>query len=176
MQGITIRLDVAAMSALIEADPQFKYELQRSVMSQVLRQLIMRDVKPLVEALMPTLYGELVAAIREDAACRTEMFAAVEKMFQDVKNNPTWGAKKFSLSDPIKAVLKAEVDALVAKGITDAAGTSYAVLERLKDEMIARFEAAVPGHIEDKIEAGIEQRIQAGVNARLNAIAAGIQA
>jgi len=164
--SITIRLDRPAVAALIESDPDFKYELQRNVISEVLRKFIDKDVAKIITAANP----ELMKAALDAMAEATEFENRVTKLLNSrIAMKPPGYAYTFKLTPEFQDMVDKEVERQLSAAMATTVNTR--VEEKLAD-MAERIERQVDYAVNVQTAKIINEKVAARM-AAITAAAAG---
>lgn len=170
--SIALRLDVPAVRNLIENDAEFSLELQRSVVAEVVRNVLLKDARQVLPLLQPAIYEELARTSNEDNWLRAALSKELEKLVTRV--NAYWQPKAVAKVTPeFQAKIDGAVQPLIAgyiKQISDASAAQLAAaaakaadgMEALIDKRVARLTTEL-----------IEREVDIKFRARLAALAAG---
>lgn len=161
--SITIKLDAPALRALIADDADFKLELQRAVIAEVVKNSTIPSIVNEFSKVTAGLVGEVVAQIREDAgfqkAVANELSRTVQYTTSGYKLTPDMKARlDGAVLDHVNQIAKDQLPSLVK--------AQQGVIEVLK----AYLDEHTPGRIKDAIDAYDKGKIRTEVERRLNAI------
>jgi len=172
----TIRLDAQALSSLVANDPDFRLELQRAVVAEVVRKIVFKDMPDALQTIAPKLAGEVISGLRDDAHMSAKLQKEVGEAFK------VWKSTSASWSHTGKYVLSAEMQKQVSEAVTDlkreavgAAETAFnAELAIALEARKADYLAYVDRKMNEVVGKAIAAKIEAGVAERLAAIKAGL--
>lgn len=167
-----IKLDRRALATLINSDPEFKLDLQRSVMSEAIRNLFLNDVKPLVETLKPTLLGELVDAIRDDEVIKARLDEKLKGLVQSVRATSYSHAIQRQLTPETQEMINNRVQILLMEQMEKLDATVPTITERALERLTRYVDERLPNEVESRIDRAVARKIDEAVTARLEAIVA----
>lgn len=175
--SIGIKLDRRAVLQLIEEDPEFKLELQQSVISEVVTKLFEKDVRKILEVGDKALLKQIADAAAENG----DIMAAIQKQVEGMlalRTTAGYWSKSIKVSAEVQALIdeavanaKATINARINGELTDAAkqAVETALAENTLDERIEKRTKRL-------LDEEINRRVDTEVRARLAKIAQGITA
>ena len=172
----TIRLDASALSALIEADPDFKLELQRAVVAEVIKKVYLKDFKVVVEALAPQIVKDLIKESKADADVRREIEDRLKATVQSIRAGTYSYQTTRTLPAETKQLIAEQVTDLIKAEIGERVGTVESLSQRLMETLTARLEDTAERWVGSQVDGQIKARIEAGVRDRIAAITSGLTA
>lgn len=167
-----LKLDRRALRDLIEADPEFKLELQRSVLSEVVRNLFQKDIGTILEVGDKAFLKEIVDTVAQDTTILADLRDQVAHMLA-VKEPGFYGSKVKLHPDIQKVVVEAGEQAVakvrnnISKAVDDAFEKAWATRQDI-------LEGEVERRVNAKFNATINNTVELRVRERLDQIAKGI--
>lgn len=161
----SIRLDSAALRGLLEASPEFKFELQRAVIAEVIRGMYRNDVPEaflkVIDGLFPNERQAFVDNLKQDHVITT----FIKKAFNDiqVKTKDHWGRETASgLNDQTKLWIKGMVLETMGKLVEDTIKTNAeAVIAKMGVTLDQRIERRVDRLLDDEVNKRVQARLVA---------------
>lgn len=160
----TIKIDASALAAPIEADPEFIFELQRTVILEVGRKVFLKDIGEVGAKLIPEDWGKVMAEAQMDGSMARAFSKALEERFEHW-NRYSSTAPKLN-TEQLNAIRKT-VDDLMANERQKAVDLAY---EQFSADLDAKIASAMDG----RIDYFVQQRIDAWIKARLDQLKASI--
>lgn len=173
----SIKLDRIALRSLIDSDPDFKLELQRAVLSEVVTNLFEKDIRKILEV------GDkaFLKQVCEAAADEGRIIDTIKKRFDEFladRSGSTYWDKRVKLSAEGQKIVDQALEDAMTRVTAKISGTISAGATEALDKFTAsrsleeRIEKRVNRLTEDHINAEVDRQVKA----RLAAIAAGINA
>jgi hypothetical protein len=174
--SVTIRLDGAALTQLIEGDDDFKLELQRAVIAEVVKKLLLKDFGQVLNALAPQAMQELTAALKEDEGVRLELTERLAATVQSVRSGTYGFRAQKELPQETKTAIAQRVSGLVHEAIEARVGRVDKLVDEIIKNTINGIEGSIDKRIQSSVDATVARSIQTGVVKRLNELLAQLPA
>lgn len=179
--AVTITLNRQALLELVEKDPEFRLELNQTVLSQIVQKFFEKDIKRIVTKIEPALFTAAVEAMQQSEDLATLVRETLQAAIT-VRSN-SWSNPR--LSDQFKAEITYAADQVRDKLLASVNADFEKMYSAKIEEVISRrmnaenIEARIDNRMERLMEAEIERRVSAKLTERLAAIqaaAAGVPA
>ena len=161
--SVIMRLDRPAVAALIENDPEFKYELQRNVVAEVLKRFIDKDVIKIIVAAHPELMKEALDASAEAAEFDSRVTKALNSR---IAVKPPGYAYTFKLTPEFQKLIDDEVDRQLTLGL------NALVKARVDEVMAGVTDERIQKLVDYRINVDFDKKVTAKVAERMAAVAA----
>jgi hypothetical protein len=142
-----IRLDGSALAKLIELDPEFKLELQRSILAEIAGKLykndIATDVRKLLEEVFQGHRDDLVRAVQEDAALRAELDKKLASTVLSVRAGGYGYTTQKKLPDELRGLLNRAVEEKINDAVAAQVGTVDRRVKEATDLLAERLEERI---------------------------------
>lgn len=163
--SISIKLDAPALRALIANDAAFELELQRAVIAEVVRNLVMPKIVEEFSKITGGMVGEIVVQMKEDQ----QLQADVAHQLQNVLTRGTYGATR-----TLTPAMQERVDAAILDRINELGKEQLPNLLKAQQDVVSVLKSYLdernPGAIKNAIDAYDKRQVEAEVERRLNAI------
>lgn len=175
--SIAIKLDRVALRALIEGDPDFKLELQRSVLAEVVENLFQKDIRKILEIGDKAFLRSIAEAASENETIMASIYEQLDKMLVERSSDGYW-KKRVVLSKELQGI----VDEAVAEARQRVSLTVSGQLAEQAKSSIEKFlesdglEERVNKRVARLTEEHINAEVDRQVKDRLAKIAEGIKA
>lgn len=159
-----IRLDATAVRALIQDNPEFRLELQRSVTAEIVRNMLVKHAKDFYTAIAPDVMADLGEMIRNDAEI---LMQAERTLAHIVERAGFWGTRP-----NITPVLQKRIDEVVEERVRqllrEAQATTDSVYGKVMDKVTEYLEAVIPPTIKRDVDRKVLKQIDDGIEQRLD--------
>jgi hypothetical protein len=170
--GIQIKLDASAVRELIKDNDEFRVELQRAVINEIVRQYIGKELPQAYRATIEAAVGQqLKQAVVEDAASRDHFKKAIEGYIGAVRNG--WGgySNQFKLSAAALKLINDAADLKIKDAVKEAVEARVgsealriaidARFDGLKAESLAMIQRTYDQKFTSTVQAAVDQRWKA---------------
>lgn len=172
----TIRLSAPAVRAMMDTDPEFKLELQRCVIAEVLKNSLLDNYRGLANEVAPAAMEELKRTLANRDDFVEAIDAKLKGMTEYVRSQGySYPSTKKLTAENQEAVNKA-VDEIIRSQVAAAQAKAQKMINDQVDQIVSSVEAKLPRTIEAMINVQVNDRIKAGVQKRLDEIAAKVNA
>ena len=175
--SISIKLDRPALRQLIDSDPDFKLELQRAVLSEVVTNLFQKDVRKILEAGDKAFLKQVGETAAENETIMASIREQLDQMLVHRVKIDYW-TKRVTLSADLQKVVddavanaRSKIQMQISSAITEAAEAKLQALlgeKSIEERITSRVDRLVTQHINTEVDRRVTER--------LNAIAQGITA
>nr|CAI3971216.1 hypothetical protein ORM20_00167 [Ochrobactrum phage ORM_20] len=122
----TIKLDTNALRFLIELDPEFKLEVQKSVLQNIVddvrKSFISQELHNEIRKIIEETHQEFLEEIRTDEAMRREIKSSIERITESTRNGFNSYTQTRKLTKEAQALIHKEVSNLVKDRVKEALG------------------------------------------------------
>jgi hypothetical protein len=138
--SIVIKLDGPALRSLIQGNEEFRLELQRCVITEITRQIYMKDVAGDIQKLISQVFKEhqddLVKTVKEDEAVRKIMDERLASFIRSVRSGTFGYATQKKLSPELVQMINEKVGSLIETEVKEHIGTVSKLVDKAKEEIL----------------------------------------
>lgn len=168
--SVIIKLDRPTLAALIEGDPEFKFELTNAVVSEVLRKYFVKDATKIIEAAEPALFKKALAAVHEEG----EMLGALQKLLDVTLAEQSYHSSVATPSAKTTLMLGEAKTQALARIQSDLMLSALAKAEEVLPAILDSLDERIEKRLTRLVDEGIEKLVRDKVQARLAAVAAAV--
>lgn len=173
----TIKLDTNAIRFLMEQDPEFKLELQKAVIQNIVadvrKSFVSEDLQEEIKKIVRAEHEEYIKTVLDDENLRKEIKSTISNMTESVRNGGYSYTKTRVLSADTKALIKSMTKGLIKEQV-DTVLSKDAIskfIESFKTDIKTGFEFKIKYNIDQLADAWKEEtvhQIQSDVAKHIN--------
>ena len=161
-------LDRTALTALIESDPDFKLEVQKHILNDVMKNVFLKNIDSAMLKAAPI----ALVALHDDAFISASIAEALEKRVAAPKNYQ----KSARLTPEVQAIIDIEVDNAVAKITKSVASEVHSSYGQLVEDWLTSNDAVIAARVEKHLERRVGEEVERRVDDRVRKILDGLKA
>ena len=170
-----IKLDTNALRFLIDLDPEFKIEVQRAVLQNIVndvrKDFVSNDLQSKIKEIVKETNPDFVDTVTKDEAMRKLLDTTLKNLTQSVRSGYNSYSNTRALSDEVKAMIQLQIKNLVKEEVDKRVGDVPKIAEKARDAIQEDVNARLT-RIVDRLENSWKEetlrQIQSDVASRVN--------
>ena len=170
-----IKLDTNALRFLIDLDPEFKLEVQRAVLQNIVndvrKDFVTTELQTKIKEIVKETNQEFVDTVVKDEAMRKLLDTTLKNLTQSIRSGYNSYSNTRALSSEVKIMINRLVEDLVKKEVNEKIGDVPKIAEKARDAIQNDVDARL-NRIVDRLENSWKEaalhQIQKDVASRVN--------